>query len=152
MYPIIPAGRETILYSMCLPILTIRKDPTMYKRHQHAHNAISNVPFACLTCRKSFRQRLWASEIESYQPPCPQCGQAMMFMGTAFKPPKHHDVKQWQKVRLLIQSGFRFHPNYARVPHTIRDVLAFIAKRQSCTKTTGGKFLKRIPRRKPKGT
>lgn len=75
----------------------------------------------------------------------------MWFMGTAFKAPKQHQIKQWQKVALLVQSGFRFHPNYACVPATIRDVSEFIAKRASSEKSTGAKLLERIPRQKPKG-
>jgi hypothetical protein len=72
----------------------------------------------------------------------------MSFMGSAFKAPKQQDIKQWGKVAMLVRSGFRFHPNYARVPHTIREASEFIAKRQ--LRTPGAKLLERILRRKPK--
>lgn len=74
----------------------------------------------------------------------------MWFMGTAFKAPKQHQIKQWQKVAMLVQSGFRFHPNYAHVPGTIRGVSDFIARCSSNAKSTGAKILGRIPRQKPK--
>lgn len=74
----------------------------------------------------------------------------MWFMGTAFKAPKQHQIKQWQNVAMLVQSGFHFHPNYAHMPGTIRGVSNFIARRSSSAKTTGAKLLEHIPRQKPK--
>lgn len=67
----------------------------MYKQH-----------WACFHCRKMFRgPQPYDRKIKPYLgwvdvAPCPQCGRPMSNMGLDFKPPKQHDVRQWEKIRL----------------------------------------------------
>jgi len=39
---------------------------------------------------------------------CPNCGGVAHNLGRHFKPPKKGDDKQWEKVKFLVDNGFRF--------------------------------------------
>ena len=85
------------------------------------------VPHACFHCRKSFKLRD-SNEAEPRR--CPQCDQALYWMGRSFRPPKMDDKKQWEKVLKLYAAGFRFigsgNHDEPDLPKTLREVDGFI--------------------------
>jgi RNA polymerase subunit RPABC4/transcription elongation factor Spt4 len=83
------------------------------------------VAHACFGCRKSWKLAEENTAI------CPDCGNAVHWMGRAFKAPKKSDIEQWKKVETLWQAGFRFlsHTGWREVepyPERFRDVENFI--------------------------
>jgi len=114
-------------------------------------------PFACFTCRKSFKhQSRWdLSESERPAPGakrvvlCPQCRQPMADMGLDFKAPPQTDVEQWKKVQALYEAGFTFYscgccgPGYR--PADLKDVAAFIASNRRVSE--GEELLRKIAAR-----
>ena len=84
------------------------------------------VAHACFSCRKSWKLPEESSAV------CPQCGQAISWMGRAFKAPKKSNAEQWEKVEMLWRAGFRFFPNtrgreIEPYPERMRDVANFVA-------------------------
>ena len=73
------------------------------------------------------KQRDTRSEVK-----CPQCKQLMKAMGHDFKTPKQNDLKQWKKVEILFEHGFKFGscgcgvPGYR--PATLQEVDSFLAE------------------------
>ena len=118
-------------------------------------------PFACFTCRKSFKQPSRWELPESERPPrgqprvvlCPQCRQPMADMGKDFKAPSQSDAKQWEKVRALYAAGFTFHscgccgPGYR--PEELRDVVDFIGSNRALS--DGEELLRKIAARNAQG-
>ncbi len=111
----------------------------------------------CFACRKTFisydrdrgdpiateqidvrgitRRALWYAPMPL---PCPQCDARMWDAGMHFKTPRHSDVKQWEKVRVLAAHGFRFANarccgwfGPGKRPDTLKEVPAFVAARVS---------------------
>ena len=85
------------------------------------------VAHACFTCRKSWKVRSETSAV------CPQCSVPLNEMGRSFKAPKRSDTGQWEKVRALLNAGFRFwsyrsHPEAEPLPERLREVEAFVAR------------------------
>ena len=68
-----------------------------------------NMAFTCLECCKSFKRpyELIQKEYPS-KLPCRNCGGISYNLGRHFKAPKKTDKKQWNKIRFLIENGFRF--------------------------------------------
>ena len=69
--------------------------------------------YVCVSCRKMFNQVDWqhwhntdAPKKQSY--PCPECGREMRAAGRDFKPPRQRNIRQWRKVDLLLQRGYRW--------------------------------------------
>jgi hypothetical protein len=65
--------------------------------------------FACLNCRKCFKQPGSAERqaAEKDRPfLCPECGEPMCDMGSDFKAPRQRDTRQWIKVEILAMFGF----------------------------------------------
>ena len=61
--------------------------------------------FVCFHCRKMIRKplpRTRYSEIERKPEgaPCAECGNALIFVGRYFEPPRRNDVKAWKKIEL----------------------------------------------------
>jgi len=114
-------------------------------------------PFACFDCRKSFKQTHRCELPKSRRPPegeprvvpCPQCGKPMAHLGHDFKAPPRHDVKQWEKIRVLFRHGFAFHacgcggPGYR--PEHLREVEAFVATQKPVSE--GERLLRRFRNR-----
>ena len=76
------------------------------------------VKFACLDCRKVFRKHKYDqsktgewTEVK-YEVVCPQCNGKTFETGSAFKAPKISDIKAWEKLRPLFESGYKFNPNF----------------------------------------
>ena len=111
-------------------------------------------PFACFDCRKVFKQTSRWELSDHFKPKpgeervckCPQCGKPMADMGHDFKAPKHKDVKQWEKVRILYEHGFTYHScgccGPGLRPAELQDVWEFIEGNKS--KSEGEKLLEKI--------
>ena len=88
-------------------------------------------PFVFFTCRKSFKLPASASSRI-----CPQCRKPMEMLSRKFAAPKSKDVAQWQKVRFLVEHGFRFYSVYeqtedggkrvVRYPVTLEEARLFV--------------------------
>jgi predicted RNA-binding Zn-ribbon protein involved in translation (DUF1610 family) len=99
-----------------------------------------NTPFVCLDCRKSFRRH------GNHQTnPCPGCGNELITLHSRFKVPRASDVKQWEKVRYLVQHGFRFRPIWdesagkvVKYPATLREAIEWVEKWKSLAESRGG--------------
>ena len=74
--------------------------------------------FACLDCRKTFKKHKYTQdkrgnwESVEYTVVCPQCSSPMFETGSAFKAPKSNNVKEWEKLKPLFKSGYKFHPDF----------------------------------------
>ncbi|ARV72878.1 MULTISPECIES: hypothetical protein [Vibrio] len=72
--------------------------------------------FACLNCRKVFKKHKYDQSKSgtwtevTYEVVCPQCHGKTYETGSAFKAPKQHDIKAWEKLRPLFESGYIFTP------------------------------------------
>lgn len=64
----------------------------------------------CLNCRKAFNQSS-DFKIQSGHT-CPECGQKMTEVNHKFQPPKKGDLKAWNVVKFLIESGFLYQHVY----------------------------------------
>lgn len=74
--------------------------------------------FACQDCRKVFKKHKYDqsstgawTEVE-YEVVCPQCQGKTFETGSAFKAPKLNDIKAWEKLRPLFESGYKFNPDF----------------------------------------
>jgi len=89
-------------------------------------------PFVCLACRKSFKYPVKTSERR-----CPQCGGGMVMLSRKFSAPRSKDMSQWEKIRFLVEHGFRFYPVYepscggmlsVRYPATLSEAKTFVQR------------------------
>ena len=96
------------------------------KKEEASHRG---VHYACLTCRIAFKKPSvdLLGKIDEACFPCPECQRPMQYMGRSFKAPRRNATRQWKKVSLLIQHGFRFE-TYANnaLPKTLRDLEEFL--------------------------
>jgi DNA-directed RNA polymerase subunit RPC12/RpoP len=89
------------------------------------------IPYACLECRKAFKRH---DDPDALTMKCPECGGTAHRTSRRFKPPKRSDLKQWQKVRFLLEHGFRFFTvrdqsgRYMRYPSTLDEAREFVRK------------------------
>jgi hypothetical protein len=86
------------------------------------------VSFACFECRKAFKKRF----VPEQDHKCPQCANPLAHMGRSFKAPRKTEATQWEKVRRLWISGYRFHTNtrgksVPAFPQKLRELEAWIA-------------------------
>jgi hypothetical protein len=93
------------------------------------------MAFACLDCRKSFKRPVNPSEGIPTELPCPDCGEAAVNLGRHFKPPKRRDGRQWEKVRFLVEHGFRFQKirtgssgQSVPYPETLEEAKSFVVR------------------------
>jgi len=56
----------------------------------------SNSTYVCTECRVSVKK------LNRRSPLCPHCAKSMICVGTCFKPPKKTNVKEWAKIRKLL--------------------------------------------------
>jgi hypothetical protein len=47
-----------------------------------------------------------------YKVVCPQCNGKTFATGSAFKAPKLSDIKAWEKLRPLLERGYKFNPDF----------------------------------------
>lgn len=88
-------------------------------------------PFVCLSCRKSFKYPAGTGARI-----CPQCRKPLEMLSRRFSAPKSKDIEQWQKIKYLVEYGFRFYPVYqahqsggrlsVRYPATLREAKLFV--------------------------
>ena len=109
--------------------------------------------WVCFGCRKMFRPYLAhgsAAEtrrraVNGAVPPCPDCNAPMRRIGRYFKPPRLADVRQWEKVRLLLAHGIDFNGHQGRPPARLSEVADFLERR--APRSEGERLLKAIARR-----
>ncbi len=53
---------------------------------------------------------------------CPQCKSAMHNRGKEFKPPRRNNIRQWRKVELLYQRGYRWETKFKQVSTTWKNI------------------------------
>ena len=83
--------------------------------------AYYSLPLACFRCRKAFKKTLQPHPPTLLQEiPCPQCGRALAFVGRYFKAPPRQNIKQWRKVELLYENGWRADGYQTRHVSTLR--------------------------------
>ena len=95
------------------------------------------LPFVCFGCRKSFKKSapdfkpffLTDAEIGRARFACPQCKQNLHFVGRYFKTPRFCDLKQWRKVGMLYEQGWRA-DGYHLSPQNLRQARAYSATRK----------------------
>ena len=81
-------------------------------------------PYACFGCRKSFKRTSRTDAVL----PCPECGGPSIGLTRKFKPPKHSDRKQWDKIEALVRHGFLFWSVGEPYPETLKEVDDFAAR------------------------
>ena len=99
--------------------------------------------YACFECRKTFKRRLLidvdrntkftkAWENKSYK--CPECGGLTADMGLDFESPKKADLKAWNHIKDLYQTGITFHscgcagPGY--IPKNKESLIEFLKEKR----------------------
>lgn len=91
--------------------MSITIDISMYKK-------CITIGYVCLDCKKVFKKHKYIQDKRGnmepidYEVVCPQCSRAMYKTGPAFKAPKISDVKSWNKLRPLFESGYRFYNDF----------------------------------------
>ncbi|HAH52295.1 MAG TPA: hypothetical protein DCL80_14005 [Balneola sp.] len=102
-----------------------------------------HLSFACTECRKSFKRQVNLMEEVPKESLCPDCGKPTINLGRHFKPPKKNDKKQWEKVKFLIENGFRFqkirtgpdHHETIPYPETLEEAKEFVVKYKKYAKS-----------------
>src|SRR5215210_4442370 len=98
-------------------------------------------PYVCLECCRSFKRPggLFRNH------PCPLCGKPALVLHPNFKPPRASNSKQWDKVRYLVEHGFRFKPIWdpeaekaVPYPKTLREAIAWVARWKDLDPSRGG--------------
>ena len=88
------------------------------------------VKCACLSCRKTFKKYKYKQNARGawmemqHKLNCPECGAAMFEAGSAFKAPKEKDVKAWEKLKPLFESGYKFHNDIGNPFDELNEVKA----------------------------
>jgi len=85
------------------------------------------IAHACFDCRKSWKRP--ADDGHS----CPECQKPLAMMGRSFRSPRKAATDQWEKVRRLWSSGFRFwsyrtFPDAEPFPERLSEVDDFIRR------------------------
>jgi DNA-directed RNA polymerase subunit RPC12/RpoP len=89
------------------------------------------ILYACLECRKAFKRH---NDADALTMKCPDCGGSAHRTSRKFKPPKRSDLQQWEKVRFLLENGFRYlsvrddSGRYTRYPETLAEAREFVRK------------------------
>lgn len=97
--------------------------------------------FACLHCHKSFKyaDALFKENNAWRMLPnrkCPQCRSFLVNLGRHFKPPEKTNIKQWEKVKFLVDHNFFFQKLYDKdgnlipYPATLKEAKEFVIKYQ----------------------
>ena len=113
-----------------------------FKHHKYfpkaRHVQAFLFPHVCFRCRKSFKKPASASPRV-----CPQCGDELVQLSRKFKAPRTRDSGQWEKVRFLVEQGFRFYSVYERTeigevrvnyPNTLAEARVFV---HGCVREAG---------------
>ena len=106
-----------------------------FKHHSHFTKKKAEqqfrFPFVCFACRKSFKYPACTAKRT-----CPQCRGPLEMLSRKFAAPKSKDIAQWQKVKYLVEHGFRFYSVYqpvegggqtpVRYPTSLREAESFV--------------------------
>lgn len=95
------------------------------------------MQYACLSCRKVFKRYCPYFPFpaqKAREPRCPQCGVALQRMGTAFRAPRHDDLRGWRRVAYLTRNGFAFYRNTGTYPESFPEMRAFVDARRERSK------------------
>jgi hypothetical protein len=96
-------------------------------------------PYACFSCRKSFKRKF---EDGLPNKTCPNCGGVAIGLSRNFKAPASSDSGQWKKVEFLVEHGFRFYHQYnvdghlVPYPATLAEAKDFVALYPRTTKAS----------------
>jgi DNA-directed RNA polymerase subunit RPC12/RpoP len=91
-----------------------------------------SLPFVCFKCRKAFNKKpQFSAPMLLHENSCPQCGRALAFVGRYFKAPPRQNLKQWRKVQLLYESGWRADGYQARHLSTLRAAKTHLREQQA---------------------
>ena len=79
-----------------------------------------NLHYACFSCRKMFNEPSYLRRFDRKglgvdAITCPECRMPMRNMGKEFKPPRRGNIRQWRKVELLYQRGYRWEAETQKV-------------------------------------
>jgi hypothetical protein len=86
--------------------------------------SLATDKWVCVRCRKCFKQKMGREALA-----CPQCGAFMTNAGKKLKVPSQNDLKQWKKIELLLQAGYRFPSSHGNTrPKRLREVPEFLAE------------------------
>jgi hypothetical protein len=91
------------------------------------------LPFACFTCRKSFKR---PTQRGVTQRPCPVCGGPALQLGRYFQPPSQTKRKEWQVIEYLATHGYAFDRHAddtgrpVRIPKTLAAAQGFLNELQ----------------------
>lgn len=100
-----------------------------YRKKSSTFDYFCPMQFACLACRKAFKLHLNYVQLATYRAVCPDCGTVMYQAGRAFKAPRRQDLKQWEKVALLLRHGIIFYSGRfgkQRAPQTLNEARALV--------------------------
>ncbi|MEM9078253.1 MAG: hypothetical protein AAGC43_14515 [Bacteroidota bacterium] len=99
--------------------------------------------YACFSCKKTFKRRLlididrdsyYHSKTERNPFKCPDCEDLMANMGLDFESPKKSDIKAWNHIKNLFESGITYHscgcsgPGY--IPKNKEKLMEFLNERK----------------------
>src|SRR5438309_5752690 len=88
-------------------------------------------PYVCCDCRRKFKRPLSDGQLSPgihETRPCPRCGKPAVLVGRKFKAPRASDKKQWEKVRLLLEHGFRFGSISVPYPASLSEAREWVVK------------------------
>jgi len=117
---------------------------------------VREMQYACFSCRKVYKQpelrrvnghfipsvqtrasKKKIEEINQNRFNCPQCGKPMEIMGRNFKAPRKENKREWNKVEILLQNGFRFFSSGCEgrgtYPKTLGELKDFLRKKKLLT-------------------
>ncbi len=95
--------------------------------------------YACFKCRKTFKRKLlididgntaYTKVGENQQYKCPECGRMTADMGFDFESPKKSDLRAWNHIQDLYETGITFHscgcsgPGY--IPKTKEKLVEYL--------------------------
>jgi hypothetical protein len=81
--------------------------PKDHDRYAEAIRKQPHVHWTCFDCRKMFRTPR-NERTPRQRAKCPQCGGAMVNIGTYFEPPKQSDRLLWELLKSLVETGYHF--------------------------------------------
>jgi hypothetical protein len=90
-------------------------------------------PYVCFECRHVFKGPGDYSVAIDWRA-CPLCHTRCVRLGQKFKAPWKDDLKQWEKVRFLVEHGFLFYSirltdgTTAKYPSTLVEARAFVER------------------------
>ena len=97
---------------------------------RYAFSGPYKLQWACFGRRKMFRQARGEADLDALK--CPECKAPMHAMGLDFKPPRQADQKQWRKVEVLFEHGYKYFScgcgGPGDRPKYLRDVPEFLRR------------------------